>query len=191
MLQNLVYKKIREAREKMAASRHQGRVLGCITYEQMYLYMRTSSLDRTAPSCRRCRLDPCRRLFVNTASSVSAWAPTSRKSWKKIPETVTTTPTYRPTVSEPRIIPPSQTEARMTAQMEFQMWIKEAAASTIRQREFELAVALEDALRKAQRTETGEGSFTPRHLTDTPRIRLGTASPAHRTSYIATSPGAL
>ena len=134
----------------------------------------------------------------------AAQASTSRKPWKRIPETNTTTPKYRPTVSEPRTMPPtrtadrgdSQAEARMKAQVEFQARMKarmeaQAAASATRQRELELAVALEDARRKAQRMETGEGSITPTYLIDTPRIRSGAASPAHRTSYIATSPGAL
>lgn len=155
--------KVREAREKMAAAQHQGR-----------------------------------------APSILAQASTSRKSWKGIPEIVTTTPKYRPTVLEPRTMPTTQTvergdsqaEARMKAQVEFQARMKarmeaQAAASANRQRELELAVALEDARRKAQRTETGEGPITSTHLTNTPRIRAGTASPAHRTSYIATSPGTL
>jgi len=162
--QNLIcMAEVREAREKMAAAQHQGK-----------------------------------------APSVSAQASTSRKSWKRIPEIVTTTPKYRPTILESRTMPPTQTaergdsqaEARMKAQVEFQARMKarmeaQAAASANRQRELEFAVALEDARRKAQRTDTGEGSITPTHLTDTPRIRAGTASPAHRTSYIATSPGTL
>ena len=130
---------------------------------------------------------------------------TSRKSGKRIPETTATTPKYKPAVLESGTVPPTrtagrsdpQTEARTKAQAEFQARMKarleaQATASANRQRELEHAVALEDARRKAQRTEIGEGSITPTHPTTyTPRARIDTLSPAHRTSYNATNPDTL
>ncbi|KAL4071904.1 hypothetical protein J3A83DRAFT_2938014 [Scleroderma citrinum] len=135
-------------------------------------------------------------------SSIPVQAPMSKKSQRKTSEVINVTPKYRPTVLESRTVAQTQVadrsdaqaEARAKAQAEFQARMKarldaQAAASADRQRELEHAVALEGARRKAQRTEADESSAIPTHLIDTPRPWTSTTLPAHRTSYVATSPG--